>query len=111
MSAGVEELTMEEAARWLANENARGEDAVRRIYWFPHERMIRLVMLDEYAFREDDDPEIHPFYFGPTAEFPFQSGIALVHPEDERRKTLPPSWETDWDEGVLVYEQSATERV
>lgn len=96
--------TIEQAARELARANALSEDSMVRIYWFPHEKEVRLVEVLEQT------PPTHggtvlPYFFGPSSDYPFDLGIALVRPEEEQRDRLPAEWGT-WTDGVVVYQRN-----
>jgi hypothetical protein len=97
--------TLEDTARELAQANAKAEPTILRIYWFPHSDQIRLVEIDEEALR-DDDETIHPFYFRPTEDVPFTSGIALLPPSEEKKKLVPQDWGGDWSSGEVVFNRN-----
>lgn len=101
MSATMSEI--ETVARRLALENASDGDIVRN-YWFPDDRQIRLVEVDALSIR-DSDEEVRPLYFAPRSNTRFPMGIALIHPDEERRKALPADWGTEWERGRIVYDR------
>lgn len=98
--------TIEEAAKKLAQANAESEASISRIYWFPDERQIRLVEVDRESIKTEDNA-VHPFYFSPVEGIPFPSGVALIHPDEERVKALPDEWQVDWAQGRLIFERKA----
>ncbi len=101
----MKDQQIEVAAKRLAEENARFETTISRIYWFPDPEQIRLVEVDSEAIMTDDDA-IMPFYFNPVKDVPFPSGVALIHPEQVGKKSLPSEWQTEWSQGKLVYERT-----
>jgi hypothetical protein len=88
------------AAAQLAEANAEDEPGMEAIYLFPAADEIRLVELDRGMMRSK---AIVPYYFraDPEGGVPFQSGIALIHPDD---RSLPPpdGWGT-WDDAQKIW--------
>lgn len=92
--------TVEEVARYLAEENARNEPAITVTYWFPAPNEVRLIHVDATA--PPIDGVVKPFYFGaaPRDNIPFRSAVALIPLEqDDRHLNLPAEWGT-WDNAV-----------
>jgi len=96
--------TIEEAARTLAKANAESEATISKIYWFPDDRVIRLVAVDEDSIMEPD-AIAHPFYFMPAQGIPFPSGIALIHPKEDKRIPLPSDWDAEWSQAKLIFDR------
>lgn len=97
--------SIEHAARMLALENGKSESSISKIYWFPDQKEIRLVEVDTQSIKSQDEL-VHPFYFNPIEGIPYPSGIALIHPDEERNTVLPPEW-GDWSQAVIVFEREA----
>lgn len=95
-------VSIKETARKLAEENAKSEERIVRIYLFPHEEEVRLLELDESMVESD---EVTPFYFGPTPEITAPSGIAVIRPEEFEKLDLPEAWGT-WADAELIWEKS-----
>lgn len=95
---------IEQAARELAAANAMAEPTISRVHWFPSPDEIRLVEVDTESLRSDD-PAIQAFYFAPVGNVPFPSAVALIHPDEEGRKPLPPEWAVGWKDGRVVFER------
>lgn len=77
------EAELEAAAVRLALDNASGDDAIRKVYWFPDDRQIRLVEVDEFSIREEG--EIRPIYFAPVKDSPFPgNALRRGRPETSR---------------------------
>jgi hypothetical protein len=95
--------SIEQAARELAEADARSEESMVRIYWFPHEKEVRLVEVMELTVPSDDGM-VQPFYLRPTGDFPYNLGVALIRPDEDRRDKLPESWGS-WNDGVVVFER------
>jgi hypothetical protein len=96
--------SIEQAARELAEANALSEESMVRIYWFPHEKEVRLIEVMELTVPSDDGL-VQPFYLRPTGDYPYNLGIALIRPEEDRRDKLPESWGS-WDDAVVVFEKA-----
>lgn len=80
-------------AQVLAKENKLAEPGIKKILWFPDNKEVRLVML------EDDLPRsisktVEPFYFGPSRadKLPARSGIALIRTDEKGKLKLPEGW-------------------
>jgi hypothetical protein len=104
----MSEREIEKAAKRLAEANARSEASISRIYLFPDQKQIRLVEVDEETIRTTDDT-VRPFYFNPIEDIPDPSGVALIHPDEERVKELPEEWNVDWSKAKLIYERKVEE--
>lgn len=92
-----------EAAERLAKDWGDKDDAVIRIYWFPHESQIRLVEVDVEAIPSPG--ALMPFYFTPHENLPYESGVALATPDEENRSPLPPEWRASWADGQIVFQR------
>jgi hypothetical protein len=86
-------------AELLARENRRAEPCITKVYWFPHEKEVRLVEL--LANLPPSGDRAVPFYFraAPRQDLPLASGIAMIRPEEFRRVELPDAWGS-WDDAV-----------
>lgn len=96
--------TIESAAKKIADESAESELSISKIYWFENPQQIRLVNVDAETIKSSDET-IHPFYFNANQDVPFPSGIALVHPDEVKKKALPREWKADWADAKLIYER------
>ena len=80
----------------LAKENRQSEPGITRILWFPDDREVRLVGVED-GLPASSGEQVEPFYFGasPADLFPLPSGIALIRPDEVGRLRLPDGW-GDW---------------
>lgn len=87
---------IEAQARYLAEDNRKAEPDLQGIYWFPHEREVRLVELTE-QIPASLDGELHAFYFraSPQDNLPAPTRIALIQPSEFGQLRLPADW-GDW---------------
>jgi hypothetical protein len=88
---------VKDAAETLALESVEYAD-VTKVIWFPHESQVRLVEVDP-TVRVSPDYRVCPFY---VMDEGVEAGIALIHPDEERKLVLPDGWGT-WDDGVYLY--------
>ena len=75
----------------LAKENKKAEPNILKIFWFPHQKEIRLIEV------EDDIPtscenEIEVFYFEPSQQVPLYSAIGLIRSNEIGNLKLPENW-------------------
>ena len=89
-------------AELLAAENRKSEPHVRRIYWFPDDKEVRLIEVADDV-PENLDGRVHPFYFRPSPEddLPSASDIAMIRPDEFGRLELPEGW-APWSEAVEI---------
>ena len=91
-------LTIEEQAKYLANENRKADPSIREIYWFPHENEIHLVELtDEIPAALNGNVEPFWFHPSPVDGLTAPSGIALIRPSEYKKLNLPDTWPS-WDD-------------
>jgi hypothetical protein len=95
---------IELAAQKLARANAESEASISRIYWFPDDEQIRLVEIDQESIKTSDQ-SIRPFYFNPVDDVPFPSGVALIHPDEVGKKSLPKEWNVNWSSAKLIFDR------
>ena len=92
--------SVEQQARFLAEDNRKAEPSIQKIYWFPHPDELRLVeLLDEIPVSMDE--QIHAFYFQPSPEdgLTIGSRIAMIRPEEFGKARLPRGW-GEWSDAV-----------
>ena len=85
-------------AKELARDNKKAEPSIIKVYWFPHDKEVRLVELTDLV-PESDDKELHPFFFRPSPQdnLPAPSGIAMIRPDEYGQLKLPDDW-GGWDD-------------
>jgi len=85
-------------ARLLAQENKKAEPSIEKIFWFPDNKEIRLIET-ETTVPKLGSGSVEPFYFDPSPDdkLTVPSGIALIHPNDYGKLTLPDGW-CEWTE-------------
>lgn len=96
--------SIREAAERLARFHREADPGVVKIIWFPNDREVRLVDVDETAAPHESEGRIVPYLFGADAAVgvPFPSGVAVVTPGD---LSLPPpeGWGSGWEEGEVIW--------
>ncbi len=97
-------MKIREAAEKLAAANS-AEETIQRIYWFPDETELRIVVIDD-ASPTSDDEEVHPFYFQPDGEIKVWKALSLLHPDEESKINLPNEWGS-WADGKIIFEKVA----
>ena len=97
--------SLQEVAERLAQESARAEPELLRVYRFPSETEIRLIQVDPFAPPMHPGDEVAPFYFEPSkaAGIPYPSAVALIRPEEDGKFPLPPNW-GDWKDAKIIWE-------
>jgi hypothetical protein len=87
-----------EQARLLAMDSKRSDPHVVRVYWFPHEKEVHIIEINDNA--TSSGTSVAPFYFGPAPDegLTVPSGIAIIKPEEFRKPDLPSGWGA-WDDG------------
>jgi hypothetical protein len=101
----AEELvSIDEAAKKLACDNAKSADDVIEIYRFPSSEKILLVELTNNAISGD---QIDPFYFAADHQggVPYPSGIALIRPDEKERLLPPESWGS-WNDAQRIWPEA-----
>lgn len=89
-------VNIEAQARFLAADNRKNDPDVKRVFWFPNEREVRLVELTD-VIPTNLDGELHAFWFraSPKDNLPAPSRIALIQPREFGKLRLPSDW-GDW---------------
>ena len=84
----------------LATENKRAEPGITKVYWFPDEKEVRLLELEEGIPPSPSDV-VEPFRFAPSIrdQLPAPSGVALIRPDEFRKLNLPEDW-GGWDSAL-----------
>ncbi len=102
-SAMIRFESIEEEAKWLAQENKETNPDIQQVFWFPDKerKEIRLVEITELATYTIDEKEVYPFFFGPFSDdqvcIKHLMAIALIHPSSFKKKIeLPENW-GKWD--------------
>ena len=87
-----------EQAILLAQENKKVEPGIKKVYWFPDEREVRLIEVED-GIPPTVGHVIEPFYFDASIQddLPAPSGVALIRSDEIRRLELPEGW-GDWDQ-------------
>ena len=85
------EESIEEAARKSADYNMEVSPDLARIYLFPSEDTVRLVILDPVTIPSE---EMVPYYFGafPNGGVQYPSAIVVIRPEEKSVLSPPPGW-------------------
>lgn len=93
--------SIQDAARELADGNIQSSPDLEAIYWFPADRIIRLVMLDPVALPSE---EMIPFFFGPYPQggIPYPYAVVLIRPEEKPLLSPPMDWGV-WSEAVQLW--------
>lgn len=96
-------VSVRTTAERLAEDNAQTLPELRAIYWFPHEEMARLVMVDPVTLPSENG-QMMPFYFGPFPDggIDHPYAIALIRPEELAVLSPPPDW-GNWLEAVQLW--------
>jgi len=97
---------IKEQAILLAQANKKAEPGIKKVYWFPDDREVRLIEVEDEIPPSIGDV-IEPFYFDPSLQddLPAPSGVALIRSDEIRRLQLPQGW-GDWDHAEeLVIEE------
>ncbi len=91
---------VEAQARRLALDNMKAEPGIKKVYWFPSEKEIRLVELDENMIPALSG-RVEPFYFRPSPQdgFTFPFGIAIIQIKEFGKLKLPRGW-GKWDDAM-----------
>jgi hypothetical protein len=95
--------TVEKQARLLAAENRVNDPDITDVYWFPDEREVRLVEVNETVPKSSEEEGVQPFYFkpAPASQLPAPSGIALIRGDEVGKLRLPAKW-GDWHSAVKI---------
>ena len=85
--------TIREQAVLLARENKRSERGITKVYWFPDEREVRLIELEE-GIPPTPGEDVEPFRFAasPEDQLMAPSGVALIRPDEFGKLNLPDDW-------------------
>ena len=91
---------VEQEAKLLAMENRTSDPDIIKVYWFPNDRVVRLVELTEQVPAYPDE-ELYPFYFpaSPKDNLPLPSAVILIRPDEFGKFKLPPKW-GDWADAI-----------
>ena len=84
----------------LAHANKRTEPGIDKVYWFPSDKEIRLVELEEMTVPALSG-RVEPFFFGPSPQdgLTFPSGIAIIQTKEFGKLKLPRGWGA-WSDAV-----------
>ncbi len=80
-------------ALYLAKANCKANRSIKKVYWFPSPKEVRLLeVTEEVGFT--DDKAILPLYYREEPQYglPFSMGVAWVHPAQYRNRKLPKGW-------------------
>ena len=105
MANATIQKSIHDAALELAEYNVESEPAITKIYLFPDDTEIRLVVVDPTTL--PSKPEVvSPFYFAasPGEGLPYPSAVALILPEEEGRLGTPDGWK--WNEAKIIWSRS-----
>ena len=93
---GEEFNAVKKQAERLAKANKKAEPSIKKIYWFPHKKEVRLVELEDNIPPSGDCAA--PYYFGPSPadNLLAPAAIALIRTDEFRKINLPKGW-GDWD--------------
>ncbi len=86
-----------EFAKKLAADSRELDPHVVKVLWFPDDREVRLIELDENTM-ESFSGCVEPFYFDSTADIPVPSGVAVIRPDEYGKLTMPEGWGS-WEDG------------
>lgn len=80
----------------LASKHRQVAPAIQQVFWFPSDKEVRLIEVEESAFPEPDK-RITPFYFPPVPDEGISeyTALAIIRP-DECKRLLPPSRWGSW---------------
>ena len=100
MPNATTEKTIRQAALELAKFNVESEPAITKIYLFPDENEIRLVVVDP---TNSASKTVSPFYFAaaPREGLPYASAIALIRPEEDKSIPTPAGW--NWSDAEAIW--------
>lgn len=84
----------------LARANKQAEPAIEKVYWFPNDKEIRLVELEQTTVPALSG-RVEPFFFGPSPQdgLTVPSGIAIIQTQEFKKLELPQEWGT-WNDAV-----------
>jgi hypothetical protein len=99
--------TVLEEARRLALEAKKTDPNIAKIYWFPDDEEVHLIMIDKNAVSSGAE-RVEPFYFDSTTTDPMPAGIAIIGPDEYRKLILPPGW-VDWDNGKEIESETGAD--
>ena len=105
--------SIREQAIFLATENVAAEPDITTIYWFPDEKEVRLVEVEDVI--PPAEKSVDPFYFDPSPadNMPAPSGIAIIRSDEVNRLNLPERWgawttaeKWDIDNGRVIHDMA-----
>ncbi len=87
-----------EQAKTLARENQEAEPGIKKVLWFPDDREVHLVEIED-TVAPSLSGDVEPFYFdsSPQDELPAPSGIAIIRSDELGKLRLPEGW-GNWDD-------------
>ena len=90
-------------AKELAQHHVESEPGIKAIFLFPNNNEIRLIEVDESIGFSGE--VVAPFYFAPDplGGIDFPSSVALIHPEEKGKISLPEEWRTNWNEAEKIW--------
>jgi hypothetical protein len=95
-SPGIDKIR-EEALK-LALDAREGDPDVVKIYWFPHDREVHLILVHQNTVVNPTN-RVEPFYFDATARVPVPSGLAIIRPNEFGKLRMPKGW-GDWKDAL-----------
>ncbi len=98
------EESIRDIARKMAQDNRQASPDLEAVYWFPHDREIRLVEIDPITLSSD---RMVPYYFGayPQGGISYPSAIVLIRPEEKFVLLPPPEWGS-WDTAIQLWPEN-----
>jgi len=87
-------------AKIIALESKKAEPDIVKIYWFPHDREVHLIEIDDKSVSSVSG-QVEAFYFDPAPEegITVPSGIAIIRSDEYGKLDLPKGW-GDWNDGL-----------
>jgi hypothetical protein len=82
----------------LARENKKAEPEISKAYWFPDDKEVRLIELEDNVVTSASG-YVEPFYFdsSPSDSIPVPSGIAIIRTDEYKKIKLPENW-GNWED-------------
>lgn len=95
---------IEKQARMQIKQVVESDDWVSSVFWFPHDREVRFLLVSSLASRISPDVKLKPFLSKPSSEDGLiaDHSSAFIHPDEVGKAKLPDSW-CSWDEAVELY--------
>ena len=98
----MKSLSIEDQAKYLASQNIQADPEIRKIYWFPDDKEIHLIELEDSTVPALSG-HVEPFYFSPSPEdnLTSPSGIAIIQTKEFGNLKLPKGWGS-WNNAVKI---------